>query len=334
MTIGETVRLIKEAFTEKVASKDGFEWTSTERCQKLIDQLKPLEHNLKKYVKELKDYEHHSKELLSTTRAVLTVPALLEGGAASPVAASPAGHHHTDLDPMTTERLRNSVILPCEHWLAEYNLVKDERMHVLEKGRLDLDSRRRQEIKLKTALTKVQAKVPPTDPSKHDKHNRQIEQAAQLLAHKQTKLNCSAKSFADQEAAIYQTLTALAHDTALVPSYLTGALTIMKEFFTHAVESFPQSNLHIPVASALKTSNHHDMWRDATSPNVAPPVLPVQPVDPYHSQPTTPTVDPYHRASLPHGNAYDHAPAPKLVTPVYAPTAIAAEGNYTVVSRQ
>lgn len=128
-----------------------------------------------------------------------------------------------------TADIEKEVLSGITEWKLAYKTVK-ARMDVLEKTRLELDSRRRQIEKLGRKVTSQQKGLDRTKSYGEAK----LEKTSKYKQHKETKLQASQAAYTGLESEIYDELSTMIKDSLNLKEYIRASYRIVQEAYASA----------------------------------------------------------------------------------------------------
>jgi hypothetical protein len=221
--------------------------TSNARNKVMIKTATDFSQQVKKCEKAIRTASAANAELLTTTKATMTMPLPQtydesNGGLGSAAAAlNLVGGPSFKADAVSRvgndsgHKLETEVLAPLTRW-QEVHLQLAARFKELENTRLELDSRRRTVSELASKVSAMRSRLGTG--AGGAKPEAKLDATIRMLSHKEAKLKVTTQNFDQQEALLARDLAALIADGQYLKHYVAAALRLQGGALLGAAEAF------------------------------------------------------------------------------------------------
>ncbi|MEW5306765.1 MAG: hypothetical protein WDW36_009206 [Sanguina aurantia] len=235
--MGQGWRRVSESVRQKVIGFEdkNFKPTSNKRneamfieCTDFAAHLKTLERDLRALQKQVEGGFRNMRDILNSP-----IPRVYEegeNGVAVPADSErPTIGQDVQVELIVNagrdmkEHMEEQVINPMEQWMVAYRTIQI-RMRELEALRLEVDSRRRTVSSLQGKVQRLQSNLGTT----LAKGQAELERTQEEMDHKDTKLQSTTSLYKKQEQTVYDSLSTLAKDTAVLRDYAGQSMLVVQ----------------------------------------------------------------------------------------------------------
>ncbi|KAI3436754.1 hypothetical protein D9Q98_006166 [Chlorella vulgaris] len=244
--MGAGWRRLKERVRESIPGTAG-ELTSNARNKMMMKTATDFSAQVRKCERAIRTAQGANAELLSTTKATMTLPLpntyedsnAGAGSATSSLNLVGGPHFKADtVGRVTNEsghKLETEVLAPLTRW-QDVHLQLAARYKDLENTRLELDSRRRTVTELSSRVSAMRARLGAGGGGA--KPEAKLDATIRTLSHKEAKLKVTTQNFEQQESLLARDLAALIADGQYLKHYVAAALRLQGGALLGAADAF------------------------------------------------------------------------------------------------